>query len=154
MKKLLFIIIMFFTIITNIQVHAQEKGFGLGIILGEPTGISGKAWTSSINAFDFALGYSFSPRNSRVHLHVDYLFHSLRPFDSSEKFLLYYGPGVRLKSRQNDDSILGVRFVIGLAWIPRNAPVDVFLEAAPILNIIPGTSFNMNGGIGVRFYFN
>ncbi|QQS36322.1 MAG: hypothetical protein IPM56_19115 [Ignavibacteriales bacterium] len=135
------------------ETKAQEKGFGLGIILGEPTGISGKAWTSSLNAVDFALGYSFSPKNSRIHLHVDYLFHSMRPFDSSEKFLLYYGPGVRIKSRQNDDSILGIRGVIGLAWIPRNAPVDIFLEVVPILNIIPGTSFNMNAGLGARFYF-
>lgn len=154
MKKIFVMIFISSLFLLNTKLNAQERGFGLGIILGEPTGISGKAWTSSINAFDFGLGYSFSPRNSRVHLHVDYLFHSLRPFDSSEKFLLYYGPGIRLKSRHNDDSILGIRFVIGLAWIPRNAPVDVFLEAAPILNIIPGTSFNMNAGLGARFYFN
>ena len=154
MKKSWYILFIFCAIILNLPLNAQERGFGLGIIVGEPTGISGKVWTSPINAFDFALGYSFSPRNSRVHLHVDYLFHSLTPFDSSEKFLLYYGPGVRLKSRENDDSILGIRGVIGLAWIPRNAPVDVFLEVVPILNIIPATSFNMNAGLGARFYFN
>lgn len=153
MKKPFVMMIIFCSFFINKPVSAQERGFGLGFILGEPTGISGKAWTSSLNAFDFALGYSFSHKNSRVHLHVDYLFHSLRPFDSSEKFLLYYGPGVRLKSRQNDDSILGIRGVLGLAWIPRNAPVDVFLEVVPILNLIPGTSFNMNAGLGARFYF-
>jgi hypothetical protein len=27
------------------------------------------------------------------------------------------------------------------------------LEVVPILNIIPATSFNMNAGIGARFYF-
>lgn len=153
MKKIMFLFVIMYLSHIAYELHAQDRGFGLGIIVGEPTGISGKAWTSSINAIDFALGYSFSPRNSRIHLHVDYLFHSLRPFDSSEKFLLYYGPGVRIKSRQNDDSILGIRGVIGLAWIPRNAPVDVFLEVVPILNIIPGTSFNMNAGLGARFYF-
>src|SRR5580765_5861261 len=40
--------------------HATEVGYsrkyGLGIILGDPTGISGKAWVSSINAIDVGLG--------------------------------------------------------------------------------------------------
>jgi hypothetical protein len=55
---------------------------------------------------------------------------------------------------ENDDSRLGVRFDVGLVWIPRNAPIDVFIELAPILDIIPETSFAMNGGIGVRYFFN
>ncbi len=61
MKKLfglLFILISF----TQINLNAQQKDFGLGIILGEPTGVSGKLWTSSENAFDFAAAWSFSGR--------------------------------------------------------------------------------------------
>lgn len=35
---------------------AQERRFGLGVIIGEPTGVSAKLWTSPVNAFDFGLG--------------------------------------------------------------------------------------------------
>lgn len=31
---------------------AQERRFGLGVIIGEPTGISGKVWTSTLSTKD------------------------------------------------------------------------------------------------------
>lgn len=132
---------------------AQSKGFGLGMILGEPIGISGKYWTSSSTAFDFGIGYSFE-NNSYLNLHADYLFHSKNIFDTSEDISLYYGPGARLRFVENATTRLGFRFDVGLVWIPRNTPIDVFIEIAPLLDIIPETDFSMNGGIGVRYFFN
>jgi hypothetical protein len=38
---------------------AQERRFGLGVILGEPTGISAKLWISPVNALDFGLGVNY-----------------------------------------------------------------------------------------------
>ena len=81
---------------------AQGSGFGLGLIIGEPTGISAKYWTSSVNAFDFGLGWSiggdrigkykgFYDGGSRIHFHMDYLWHSFNAIHSSERFPLYYG---------------------------------------------------------------
>ena len=41
---------------------ATEVGYGrkigLGFILGDPTGLSGKYWVGPTNAFDFALGFT------------------------------------------------------------------------------------------------
>ncbi|GAB4289307.1 MAG: hypothetical protein Kow0098_07210 [Ignavibacteriaceae bacterium] len=150
LKSIYFICLIVILSLTHTK--AQDKGFGLGIILGEPTGLSAKYWTTSINAFDFGLGYSFSPKNSRFHFHIDYLFHT-QLSGVEEKLLLHYGPGARIKTREDDDANLGVRGVIGITWIPRNAPVDLFIEIAPILNLIPGTTFSINGGFGARFYF-
>jgi hypothetical protein len=132
---------------------AQSNGFGLGILLGQPSAISAKLWTTSSTAFDFGLGYSFESQN-RVHMHADYLFHVKNIFNTTENIALYYGPGARLAFHENADSRFGVRFDVGLVWIPRNTPIDVFLELAPILDIIPETRFAMNGGIGVRYFFN
>jgi hypothetical protein len=73
MKRILFFGLFFITIF-SITSFSQSRGFGLGIILGEPTGISAKYWTGSTTALDFGLGYSFE-KNSRMHLHADYLFH-------------------------------------------------------------------------------
>lgn len=140
------------TSLLTVSSFAQLKGFGLGILVGQPTAISGKYWLSSGNALDFGLGYSFEKEN-RIHLHADYLFHAKNIFDTSENFSLYYGPGARLKIHENSDSRLGVRFDVGLVWYPKNTPIDVFLELAPILDIIPETDFAMNGGIGVRYFF-
>lgn len=145
--KSIFIVLLISTISS-----AQSNGFGLGIIVGQPTGISAKYWTSSSTAFDFGLGYSFE-NNSRMHIHADYLFHSKDLFNTSENIALYYGPGARLKLVDKGDSRLGFRFDVGLVWVPRNSPIDVFLEIAPLLDIIPETDFSFNGGIGVRYFF-
>jgi hypothetical protein len=141
-----------FTLIFSGVTLAQSNRFGLGIILGQPTGLSAKYWISSNNALDFGLGYSFE-NNSRLHLHADYLFHARNLFNTNENISLHYGPGGRLKIVEVGDSRLGIRFNVGLTWVPRNSPVDVFLEIAPLLDIIPETDFSFNGGIGVRYYF-
>lgn len=135
------------------NIHAQEKGFGLGVILGEPTGFSAKYWTSASTALDFGLGYSFTSDNSVFYLHTDYIFHNREAIQSTDNFIVYYGPGARLKIREND-SRLGVRGVAGILWIPRNSRFDLFIEMAPILDFIPATKFDIAGGIGGRFFFN
>ncbi|KPK98018.1 MAG: hypothetical protein AMJ90_10080, partial [candidate division Zixibacteria bacterium SM23_73_2] len=56
------------------NVFAQEDGFGLGVIVGEPTGICGKLWTSGRTAVDGAVAWSFEGESS-VHLHADFLYH-------------------------------------------------------------------------------
>lgn len=150
--KLRFLTLSILFLLFSSAIYSQGKDFGLGIIIGEPTGLSAKYWTSSINAFDFGLGYSFSPKNSRLHLHADYLFHTSLT-NSSEKFYLYYGPGVRIKTREDDDSVLGIRGVIGIVWIPRGTPIDLFLEVVPVMTLIPATSFDINAGLGARYFF-
>jgi hypothetical protein len=152
MKNLLVKSLLFLFLFSTVS-FAQSNGFGLGIMVGEPTGISAKYWTTSSTAFDFGLGYSFE-RNSRMHLHADYLFHVKGLFNTTENISLYYGPGARLRLVENGKSRLGARFDVGLVWIPRNSPIDVFLEIAPLLDIIPETDFSINGGIGVRYFFN
>ncbi len=44
---------------------AQDRDFGIGVIIGEPTGISAKLWTSPVNALDFGLGWSVRGRSYR-----------------------------------------------------------------------------------------
>ena len=147
--KLHLLVLSILVLVISSSIHSQGKGFGLGIIIGEPTGLSAKYWTSSTNAFDFGLGYSFSPKNSRLHLHADYLFHSSLT-NTSEKFYLYYGPGVRIKTREDDDSVLGIRGALGITWVPRNTPLDFFFEVVPVFTLIPATSFDINAGLGAR----
>ncbi len=150
--------------ISGLAANAQERKFGLGVILGEPTGLSAKLWTTGRNAFDFGLGWSvggdrigrhdvYYDGGSRVHFHMDYLWHSFDAIRSTERFPLYYGVGGRFNSGGGYHSALAVRGVLGIAWLPRGAPVDVFLEAAPSLQFAPATGFGIDAGLGARYYF-
>ena len=145
--------------------NAQQRTFGLGLIIGEPTGISAKLWTSSINAFDFGLGwsmggdwignnyYGYHNRGSRIHFHMDYLWHSYDAIRSSERFPLYYGIGGRINSGADYNSSLAVRGVFGIAWLPHNTPIDVFLELVPSLQLTSTTGFGIDAGFGARYFF-
>jgi hypothetical protein len=146
------------------QSLAQTRGFGLGVIIGEPTGISAKYWTSPVNAFDFGLGWSWGgdrigrykgyyDGGSRVHFHMDYLWHSFEAIHSSERFPLYYGIGGRFNSGAGYDASVAIRGVFGIAWLPHKTPIDVFLEIVPSLQLTSSTGFGIDAGIGARYFF-
>ena len=153
MKKILLYLIVLILLNVFNSNYAQQKGFGLGIILGEPTGLSAKFWTSYETAIDLGLGYSFSSSKSIINFHGDYVFHNSNMLESEQSFVVYYGPGASLKINENK-SRLGIRGVIGILWLPARTNFDLFVEAAPILDIIPETKFDFAGGIGARYYFN
>jgi len=152
-RAYLLLIVISILFITSIN-FAQQKDFGLGVVFGEPTGISAKYWLDSGTALDFGLGYSFTSTNSLFDFYADYVFHNSDMIHSEENFVVYYGPGARLKIKENSDSRLGVRGVIGILWIPQGTNFDIFVEVAPILDIIPATKFSFSSGIGGRYFFN
>jgi len=134
------------------NINAQSKGIGLGLIIGEPTGISFKYWTGSTTAFDAALAWSFIDEGA-FHIHGDYIFHNMRLISVPEGTLpFYYGIGARIKTA--NDTKLGVRVPLGLAYLFSNAPVDIFIEVVPILDLMPKTDFSINAAIGARYFFN
>jgi hypothetical protein len=131
--------------------EAQNNSFGLGVIIGEPTGISGKLWTGYNTAIDGAVAWSFE-KESSMHLHGDLLFHSFnRARVDKGKLLLYYGIGGRIKFE--DDSKVGVRVPLGINYLFADSPLDFFLEIVPILDLAPKTDFSLNGAIGIRYFF-
>jgi hypothetical protein len=151
-KPRLFACILCLVIGTATTLPAQDRGFGVGIILGEPTGFSFKGWTSSANAIDGGLAWSFT-REGSFHVHADYLWHSFNTFQTHERIPLYYGIGGRIKAEHHDNARVGVRVVVGIGYIFRNAPVDLFMEVAPIVDIAPSTDLEANAGLGARFWF-
>ncbi|KPK74916.1 MAG: hypothetical protein AMJ89_05210 [candidate division Zixibacteria bacterium SM23_73] len=131
--------------------EAQDSGFGLGIIIGEPTGLSAKLWTGYRTAVDGAVAWSFE-KESSMHLHGDLLFHNFHLTKAHKgKFMTYYGIGGRVKFE--DDGKLGVRVPLGINYLFAKTPLDVFLEIVPILDLAPNTDFSLNGAIGIRYFF-
>ena len=147
MKNLVQILVVIFLLAVS-STYAQ-KSFGIGIILGEPTGLSAKLWTGSNNAFDFGVAWSFGD-NGHMLLQADYVWHSGLSSTSSGKFALYYGIGGRIIFSDKPD--VGVRIPIGLDYVFSSAPIDIFVEVVPIMDFIPSTDFELNGGIGIRFW--
>jgi len=132
-------------------VEAQDEGFGLGVILGEPTGISGKLWTGDRTAIDGAVAWSFEDKTA-VHLHADFLFHKFDHIEPEKgEFSLYYGIGGRIKFE--DDSKAGVRFPGGINYLFPEAPLDLFVEIVPLLDLAPSTKFRFNAALGIRYFF-
>jgi hypothetical protein len=131
---------------------AACRGIGLGVVVGEPTGVSLKQWLSARNAVDAALAWSFTDE-SAFHVHADYLYHLLSAGEVRiPGWEFYLGIGGRLKLEE-DDSRIGVRVPFGMDYLFETTPFEFFLEVAPILDLAPATEVQLNGGFGIRYYF-
>jgi len=162
MKHVFLLFVLCLTFIAAQSSVAQLNGLGIGIIIGEPTGISTKVWTSHKTAFDIGLGWSmhgdrmnnlYYNGTTRVHIHVDYLWHSFEAIHSSERYPLYYGLGGRINDGAGNDLSLAVRGVLGIAWLPRETPIDIFLEFVPMIQLTSSVSSGLEAAIGARYYF-
>lgn len=143
--------------------------FGLGLLLGSRTGLTAKVWakrrhslsldvgsTNFTNSISFALSY---------HLHV-------KLFRSAEKGLsaqLYFGIGGRARllfrtqqvdpddpesdSLVNTTAVIGLRVPIGLSFLVRGFPIEVFIEAAPAVDLWTAFGVDLEGLAGARIYF-
>jgi hypothetical protein len=143
------------------ELRAGEKGtLGIGIILGEPTGISAKLYLDDDQAIQAALGSAFV--GGGLQLHADYVVHPV-VLQSRPSFVLpvYIGPGVRLIDYTNgrDDSsfAIGARLVGGLLFDFQEVPLDAFVEIAAVLEYEfkddRGGAIRLNAGAGARYYF-
>ena len=146
--------IMFFVLIAVLTcgtVQAQGKGFGLGIIVGEPTGISTKLWTGKSTAIDGEIAWSYD-KEDFLYLHGDFLFHNLHlSKEVKGKFSTYYGIGGSVEFA--DSNKVGLRIPLGINYLFAKAPLDVFLEIVPLLDLVPSTEFDLNAAIGIRYFF-
>ncbi len=150
MKKLI-VILLFAIFMIPAQLSAQDSGIGLGIILGEPTGISIKSWVGRREAFDVAVAWSFEGEGA-IHIHADYLMHNFSLFHIQKGNLVFsYGIGARVKTE--DKTQIGVRFPFGLSYLFEKDPLEIFFELGPIMNLSPKTRFRMTTCVGIRYFF-
>lgn len=130
-----------------------REGLGIGIIAGEPTGVSLKHWLDQTHAIDGAVAVSITDDNS-FQLHADYLIHDLSALGTPElkgSTPWYYGVGARIMSR-NDDTHFGVRVPVGVSYLFADTPLDFFVEVAPVVDIAPEVQLDLNAALGLRFY--
>jgi hypothetical protein len=134
-----------------LDARAQNE-LGVGIIVGEPTGLSVKQWISGQHAIDGGLAWSFS-HEDRIQIHGDYLYHRVHSFSTEDlegRIPFYFGFGGR--AILGEDAVLGARFPFGIGKTLASAPLELFVEIVPVLNLAPDTEFDLNGALGVRYY--
>jgi len=139
-----------------------DKGsFGVGLILGEPTGISARLYVAGDQAIQAAVGSAFVGGGLQVH--ADYVWH---PWVLEERPSLalvgYVGPGLRTilydAGRGAEDYLaIGVRAVVGMVFDFREVPIDAFLEVGGVgeyaFEDAEGFGVSLNAGAGARYYF-
>lgn len=147
MKKLVVSGVMLF--IFSLPAFSQKKGdFGAGAVLGDPTSVTAKYWLSDTQALDAGLGYS-----NRFAVNADYLWHAWKIFPQPEKGKMpgYLGLGFLFRTFSTLE--VGIRTMAGLAyWFP-NDPIEIFAELGPVFRLSHGGGVDLNGGIGLRYYF-
>ena len=138
----------------------SKKGtFGIGIILGEPTGICAKLYLKDDQAIQAAAGGAFV--GGGLQLDADYVFHPWI-LEDRDSFVLpvYLGPGVRFIEYTGNPEVFaaGLRAVVGMLFDFKNVPLDAFVEVAGVGEYrfggpTKGFAPALNAGAGVRYYF-
>ncbi|MCG3172971.1 MAG: hypothetical protein GMKNLPBB_01143 [Myxococcota bacterium] len=134
--------------------------FGLGAIIGYPTGVTGKLYFSERHSLDVSGTWSF--RHESVLIFADYNFIFGRLIPSTDKGQFHFAPYVGIggfagfgKKLANGESGLAVgpRVPLGFSVFAVPASLDIFIELVPLLEIIPEVKFHGNGYLGVRYHF-
>jgi len=146
MKKIAIFIFSLFSLLAVSQAQDIPR-YELGVILGEPLGISGKWWHNRQSASDIAAAWSFT-ENGVVEIHSDYLFHWLYPHVNVGDLPLYFGIG--LSVRIGNEAFFGARVPLGIEYIIPYLPLSVFAEFAPIWHVLPEVTIVVSGGAGIR----
>lgn len=168
MKQLSIVLVLGVAVLGGVPVaNATEVGhgrdFGLGVAFGSPTSIVGKYFVGGENAIDFGFGFwtgwgcnnrGFCEGRSLdvVTVNADYLWQE--PLARGAKVSLdwHIGAGGRLWA--GSDTALAARMPLGLdLTFRRPSFLEVFVEIAPAVYVVPEVGLNLEGFIGVRFYF-
>ncbi len=149
--------------------YVTDKSFGIGIMLGAPSGLSAKLFLDDRPlAIDFGLGvyddhYGY---DDDLHAHFDVLWHPAVIVENATLAMPFYlGVGARFfehdyyrRDRYYDEHVhAGLRVPFGVALDFRNAPIDVFFELVPVFDFLNDDyyddDFDLTAAIGVRFFF-
>ncbi len=160
-KKLSFILVTVFifssepaeAIFTD-RVEVENKYIGVGITIGRSIGLSFKKWLDVNVAINGDIAWS-TVKQDEINLRIQYLIHNLTEYEIDDIPLSSYaGGGTRLKlTGSGKDNRMGIRGTVGTNYIFYPVPVEVFLEASPIFDLVPETTLSFDLNIGFHYYF-
>ena len=152
MKKISILFFLLLTLsLTLTTVHAQDKKFGIGGIIGDPDGITAKGWLSETTAIAGAVSLDIGSDYSWFLIQADFL--KQKTLATWEEALLqtHYGGGLRIVSGDFQEYI-AIRAPVGVDVNAIDAPVEVFMEVVPTIDVDPEFFFYFTGAVGFRYY--
>lgn len=137
--------------------RAARADVGVGLFVGEPTAFDLKIDLANTSALDIAIGAT-SIRRSRSdsYGHVTYLVTPVAGHGRSVLIPLRLGIGAALMGTLEDRVRIGVRAPIEVGIKFRRTPIEIYFEVAfmiVLLDEADSAYFNLDGGVGLRFYF-
>lgn len=131
--------------------YAGAQGMGIGLEGGWWGGLNLKMWTTSENALQFNLAYLWA---GTIGGGAAYLWHFFDIIEVTDhKFPLYVG--IKAGVWAGNSFGLSALVPLGIAWIPKEFPIDVFLQYEPGIAILPSIGPDYMGGTaGIRLWFN
>jgi len=127
------------------------QGFGLGFVLGAPTGISLSLPVGANNSFNGTLGYQLS-HGPNIVAFADYVWHrrDLIPVETG-KVSVYFGPGASVLLSKDPEA--SIHAVVGIDYLFEGVPLQTFFEIGPGITILPDTRATAVAGLGLRYFF-
>ena len=145
-----------FLALTLSSVALAEGPNGVGIVLGEPTGITFQHKINAERFMDFTFAYDWD--DEEWMLMGDYKVHLPTLFGSGVPVMPYIGGGLFLHiegedKAHKDDVVIGLRIPFGVDWKVPDTSFSLFGEVAPGMEFIPKTDAEIQAGVGGRFFF-
>ena len=156
----------------------SRSRFGLGLEVGAPTGLNGKYFTGGSFAVQGGIGILESWGDDGLHLHAEAVWHpAVLHRGRTVDIPLHVGVGGRFlqhdwgrydycyddrgRSYRCNDTHVGIRAPIGISFLFKRTPMDLFLELALVIDVIHVNNDYMydhdhaalHGALGGRFYF-
>ena len=132
------------------EAYLGAKGLGIGIVIGEINGLSLKNWISYNNALQFDATWNLN--YGGIGVGAAYLIHNFHLLEADyNKFPMYFGIKGWVDFAPGGVEA-GIQVPLGISWVPRNAPIDVFLQIEPGISVIPAVAFAPGWGLGIRYW--
>ena len=134
---------------------ARAEAIGLGLFLGEPSGLDIKVGLSARSSIDIVIGQSSFREGRTDYLHLTYL---LTPFVARGRSVLVpfrIGLGAAAIGVVDDNAHMAVRMPLEIGFRFRRTPLEIYGEVAlkGVFVEEDFITFDVDGGIGIRFYF-
>lgn len=142
-------------LVTVAKVTPARADFGLGLFLGEPTGLDLKLGVGPRSSLDFVIGYSTFEDGRTGYGHLTYLVTPLIAQGDAVLVPLRLGIGGALYG-PSDDIGFAVRAPLEVGLRFRRTPLEIYGEIALALEIIGPRNdldLDLQGGVGFRLFF-
>ncbi|OHD17870.1 MAG: hypothetical protein A2Y38_06080 [Spirochaetes bacterium GWB1_59_5] len=139
----------------TIPSNPADGPMGIGLFLGQPTGIDFQMDLSRTSWADFKAAWNLAGGNSGFSIllqgNYEYAFPGMVVIESAS-FTPFVGFGA-IVNVYDGGAQFGARVPAGISYRFRNIPIELFLELGLDLYLFPSLAPGGSGGLGVRYRF-